>query len=85
MEARSSKIEDGSAVPRLEAKGKGTAGTDSEQIMIKVCTQLDVPCISRKGYTCLHNGPCQPCNVEGEVLAGGRWTAYPSRPRGSTA
>jgi hypothetical protein len=43
MEARSSKIKDGSAVPRLEAKGTTTANNSATLEEIKVCTQAEAP------------------------------------------
>lgn len=34
------------------------------------CTRHDmrgILCISRKGYLCLHDGPCEPCDRDGNV------------------
>lgn len=59
MEARSSKIEDGSAVPRLEAKGTTTANNSATLEEIKVCNATECACTARKGYTCSHQGPCK--------------------------
>jgi hypothetical protein len=72
------KTENGSIPPA------GNVGTPAgvllcEQKDIKLCVRMNVTCISRKGYTCLHSGACQPCNAGGEVLTDAGWTAYPRR------
>ena len=70
----------GSGIPAVQSKGTQPAvNSVSKSGNIKVCTRLSVPCISRKGYTCQHSGPCEPCNAEGEVLTDAGWTAYPRR------
>lgn len=78
MEATATKIENGS-IPAGQSMGTPADKSVLSSENIKVCVRMNVQCISRKGYTCLHSGTCQPCNAEGEVLTDAGWTAYPRR------
>jgi len=57
------KIEDGNP------KDGETAGTESVLKDEKPCTRMhDIAvCISRKGYLCLLQGPCEPCDRDGNI------------------
>jgi len=42
-----------------------TANNSESPEEIKVCQYPFCGCISAKGYTCMHDGPCDPCDESG--------------------
>ena len=71
METETKKSESGSPDPSLEARDGKTAGTESILRDEKPCSRMHdmagILCISRNGRMCLHDGPCEPCDREGNV------------------
>jgi hypothetical protein len=56
--------------PTVQGKDRETAGTESVLKVEKPCIRMhDVSvCISRKGYLCLLQGPCEPCDRDGNIM-----------------
>lgn len=60
----------GSPDPALQGEDGESAGTESILKDEKPCIRMhDITiCISRKGYLCLHDGPCQPVDQDGNII-----------------